>query len=117
MELTMTEHEEEHGFMSKIKEGIGHVSHIISASVVPTIEEGARKVMKNIDDRILLIENRIIKKISSLLIIGFGLIFLIFALLFFLTDYLGWSKAVAFFSIGIIIFVIGLLLKLGEKHK
>jgi VIT1/CCC1 family predicted Fe2+/Mn2+ transporter len=113
----MIEHEKEHGFIGHIKEGISHVSHIISASAVPTIEEGARKVMKNIDDRIILVENRIIKKISSLIILGFGVIFLIFAFLFFLTEYLGWSYAVSFFSIGITIFVLGLILKLGEKNK
>jgi len=113
----MVEHEEEQGFMSKIKDGLSAVSHVVSASIVPHIEEGARKVMKNIDDRIIIIENRIIKKISSLLIIGLGGMFLTFALLFFLTEYLGWSNALAFFSIGIIIFVVGLILKLGEKNK
>ena len=113
----MTENKKEHGLMDKIKIGLSNVTHIISASVVPTITEGAEKVMKNIDNRIILIEKRILRKVTSLIILGFGGIFLIFALLFFLIESIGWSKAVAFFSIGIIIFIIGLLLKLGESNK
>ena len=35
-------------------------------------------VMKTIEDRIVRIEKRILRKISSLLIIGFGVVFLIF---------------------------------------
>jgi len=74
-------------------------------------------IMKNIDNRIVLIEKRILRKISTLLIIGFGGVFLILALLFFLIEHLGWSKAAAFFSIGITVFVIGLLLKAGEANR
>jgi VIT1/CCC1 family predicted Fe2+/Mn2+ transporter len=113
----MIENEKKHGFMDTIKSGLSHVSNVISASVVPTITEGAEKVMKNIDNRIILIEKRIFRKMSSLIILGFGGVFLILALLFFLIDYLGWSKAVAFFSIGIIVFVVGLLLKINESDN
>ena len=47
----------------------------------------------------------------------FGGVLLLFALLFFLREYLGWSNAVAFFSIGIIVFVTGLLLKVAEVRR
>ena len=110
----MVEHEKKHGFMDIIKEGFSYISNIISASIVPQIIEGTSMVMKTIDDRILLIEKRIMRKIYALVIIMFGGMFLIFALLFFLIEYLNWSKAIAFFSIGIVIFVIGLLLKIRE---
>lgn len=113
----MVESEKEHGFLGAIKNGLGHISHIVSEIIFPQIAEGAEMVMKNIDDRIIRVENRILRKICSLIILGFGEIFLIFALLFFLTEYLGWSKAVAFFSIGIIVFVIGLLLQLGDSNR
>ena len=59
------EHEKEQGFMGKIKNGLTNVSKIISATVVPTIKEGAEKIMQSIDDRILLIEKRIFKKIMK----------------------------------------------------
>ena len=119
----MVEREKEGGFMDMIKDGIkdglSNISQIISASIFPPIAEGTETVMKNIEDRIIRIEKRIerriLRKISSLLIIGFGGVFLIFALFFFLIEYLGWSKAAAFFSTGIVVFVIGLLLKAGES--
>jgi hypothetical protein len=121
----MVEREKEGGFMDMIKDGIkdglSNISQIISASIFPPIAEGTDRVMKNIEDRIIRIEkrieNRILRKITSLLIMGLGAVFLLFALFFFLIEYFGWSKAAAFFSIGMIVFVIGLLLKAGESNR
>jgi hypothetical protein len=114
---TMAEHEKKRGFMDMLKEGLSFISHIISASIFSPIEEGAERVINNIEDRIIRIEKRIFRKISSLLIIGFGAVFLIFALFFFLIEYMHFSNATAFFSIGITIFVVGLLLKLRESDR
>jgi hypothetical protein len=113
----MVKHEKESGFMDLVRDGVGYISQIISASIFPPIAQGTEMVMKNIDDRMLRIEKRILRKISSLLIIGFGGVFLIIALSFFLIEYLGWSNAAAYFSIGIIVFVIGLLMKTGESDR
>ena len=102
------------GFVNRLKNGLHNILKIISASIFPKIAEGAEMVIKDIKDTLIQIERRILKKISFLLIIGFGGVLLIFALLFFLIDFVGWSNAAAFSFIGIIIFVIGLLLKAGE---
>ena len=111
---TMTERKKKRGFMDTIKGGLGHIYQIVSASAITQIAKGAEMIMKNIDDRIIRIEKRIIRKLSSLLVIGFGGVFLIFALFFFLKEHLGLSNSSAFFSIGITVFVIGLLLKIRE---
>ena len=113
----MVKGKKEHGFMDRIKDGLIYIFKILSSNIFPQIAEGAEMIMKNIDNRIVLIEKRILRKISTLLIIGFGGVFLILALLFFLIEHLGWSKAAAFFSIGITVFVIGLLLKVGEANR
>jgi hypothetical protein len=115
VEGTMTE--KESGFMDVIKEGLGYISQVISASIFSPILEGTEIVMKNIDDRIIRIEKRILRKMFSFLIIGLGGIFLILALFFFLVESLGLSKAMAYFAIGIVVFVIGLILKVGESNK
>ena len=107
--------EKDHGFMDVIKDGLSYISQILSASIIPPITEGADIIMKNVEDRIKRIEKRILRKLSSLMMVGFGGLFLILALFFFLVEFLNWSKAAAAFSIGIIVFVIGLLLKLGES--
>ena len=114
---TMVENEKKQGFMDVVKEGLGTVSKIIVSSVVPPIAEGAETIMKNIDERLMRVEKRILRKICNILIIGFGSIFLIFALLFFMIEYLHWSNAVSFFAIGITILVIGLIMKLTESEK
>lgn len=113
----MVEAEKEHGFMDMIKTGLSSVSQIISATIFPPIAEGAEMVMKNIEDRIIRIEKRILRKLCSFLIIGLGGVFLIFALFFYLVEFLGWSSAAAFFSIGITVFVVGLLFKIGESDR
>jgi len=113
----MVERKKKRGFMDTIKGGFSHIYQIISASAIPKIAKGAEMIMKNLDDRIIRIEKRILRKISSLLVISFGGVFLIFALFFFLKEHLGLSNSSAFFFIGITIFVIGLMLKLGESDK
>ncbi|MBN1792115.1 hypothetical protein JW826_00305 [Candidatus Woesearchaeota archaeon] len=110
----MAEHKKENGFMDAIKGGLSALFQAISSSIFPRIAEGANMIMNNIDDKIILIEKRMFKRIYTLLVIGLGGLFLIFALFFLLTEYAGLSKAVAFFSIGITVFVIGLLLKIRE---
>jgi hypothetical protein len=104
-------------FMDIIKEGFNFISQIISGNIFPKIAEGTDMIMKNIDDRLKIIESRIQRKVISLFIIGFGGIFLILALFFFLIENVGWNKATAFFSIGIIFFITGLMLKLGENER
>lgn len=79
--------------------------------------ESVEIVMGNIDNKIIQIEKRIIKRMSNLLIIWIGAVFLLFAFFFLLKEFLGWTNTAAFFSIGIIVFVIGLLLKVGEQDR
>ncbi len=117
MSEIMAEHKKEHGFTELIKGGLGFVSQIITASILPPIVDGAEQVMNNIEERMALIQKRFMRKMSSLMMIWLGGIFLIFALFFFIIESFGWGKAAAFFSIGIIIFVIGLLMKLGEPNR
>jgi VIT1/CCC1 family predicted Fe2+/Mn2+ transporter len=109
--------EYEQGFMDRIKSGLSYVSQIISAAIFPPLAEGAEMVMKTIEDRMIQMQKRMLRTVTSLIVIGFGGVFLIFALFFFLVDFLRWSYAAAFFSIGITVFVIGLLLKIGEPNK
>jgi pilus assembly protein TadC len=113
----MGESKNKHGLINMIREGLNFISQMISTSIFPPIAEGAEMVIKTIENKIILIENRIIKKVTTLLIIGFGGLFLIFALLFYLIDIFGWSKAAAYFSIGIIIFITGLIMKVAGYDK
>lgn len=108
---------EEHGFMGMITAGLSSISRIITASVFPPMAEGTEMIMKQIEEKMLQMEKRLMRKMLSLLVIGFGAIFLVFALFFFLVDYARWSNALAFLAVGITIFVIGLLLKVGESDR
>lgn len=111
----MAKHKKEHCFSNIIKEGLSYLSQL--ANISPQIAESTERVMKNINYGTIPMEKRILRKISSLLIIMFGGIFLIFALFFYLKEFLGWSNTISYFSIGIIILVIGLILRINESNK
>ena len=117
----MAEKEKKQGFMDKLYKGLGFVSQIISSSLLSPVIDGAEIIMDKVEKRMALMEKRILRRLSALFITSFGAVFLIFAVLFFLIEQLKWSKSLAFFAIGIIIFVIGLLFKvrnlLNEKEN
>ena len=100
--------------MGMIADGLIQITRVITAGVMPPIAEGTETIMKSIDEKIARIEKRILRKTVSMMILGFGATFLVLALFSLLVEYLLWSNAAAFFSIGITIFVIGLLLKAGD---
>lgn len=111
----MTENEKKYGFASIVKEVFSYLSQIVSAGILPKILQSADKVMRNIHYSLIQVEKRIFKKIYSLLMISFGGLFLTFSLFFLLKEYLGFSNSLAFFLIGIFIFMIGIMLKIGEN--
>ena len=115
--IAQAKHKKKHRVMDKIKGGLSYISKIISTSILQPIAEGMKQVMGDIEDKIIQTEKRMLRSVSSLLIIGFGLVFLILSLFFFLKQSLGWSNAAAFFSIGITAFVAGLLLKIRGYDK
>lgn len=113
----MIQHEKEHGFIKSIKEGFSYTSQIISAYIFPQISDGAQLLMKNIDQRVSLIEKRMLRKITSLTVILFGGVFLVFSIFYFLIEFMNWNYTAAFFAIGITVFVIGLILKVIGYDK
>ena len=86
-------------FMGMIKGGLNYTARQILAHISPPITKGVERVTR---------------KIFSSVVIGLGAIFLVLALFFFLRESLGWSNSASYFSIGIIMLVIGLLLN-AEK--
>lgn len=118
---SMSEDKKNIGFLDTIKGGLDYIAKRILADISPPIAESIEKMMQNLEDRIIRIEERILRKIFSFVIIGFGAIFLTIALFFSLREFLGWSNSVAFFSIGMLMLVIGLMLNVtwnsrGEKN-
>lgn len=109
---TIIKKEKEYGFMNLVKEGASYIFQIISAGIVPQITKSTDIIIKNIEKKMMRLEEKMLRKLSSHMIILFGGIFFVLGIFFFLTEFLDWSKAAAFLSIGITAFVIGLMLKL-----
>jgi len=113
----MVENEKDGGFVGLIKDGLSYFSQFLTVGIVPPAVECADIVLKNIDGRIILMEKRILAKAYSLITLSFGGVLLILSIFFFMTEYLGRSNTLAFFSIGILVIGIGLLLKLRESDR
>lgn len=113
----MAENEQESGLTGILKEGVGALFRIISASIFPPIVHGTEMVMKTVEESVRRMESRIMRRMSTLLLIGFGGAVLLCSLFFLLRDSFGMSSAVASFIIGIAILMIGLLLKAGEPDR
>ncbi len=113
----MTKGKEDRGFMDIVSDGLSAISKMIAASIFPHLADGAEMVMDTIDDRIVMIEDRILKKASVLLLTLAGAAFLVFALLFYLKESLRWTTATACFAIGICLFVAGLMMKVKEAQR
>jgi pilus assembly protein TadC len=113
----MAKHEKKSSFMDLIKNGFSYISQTFFASTFSQITEGAEQVMDNIENRLIQTEKIILRRLSSFLIIGLGIVFLIFALFFFMKEFLNLSNFVSSFFIGIIILVIGLVMKIKESER
>lgn len=113
----MVNQEKEHGFNNIVNKGLSYISRFVSATVFSHITQSAENLIDNIEMRIIRSERRIQRKIYSLFFMLLGGIFLIFAVFFFLKEFLILSNTTVFFSLGIIIFMIGLLLNTWEFER
>lgn len=113
----MTKKEKKYSFLELIKKGLNNLSKKVSFSISSPLAEKSGIITKNIDNKILQLEKRLMRKIYSSLIIGLGEVFLIFALFFFIAEHFNWNNSLTFFIIGTTIFVIGLLLKLKNYNE
>lgn len=91
------------------------MTRTVQDKIMPIVEDRMIKTLQGriiplVENRIMRMEKRILSKISSIFVMGFGGALLVFALFFFLIESFGWSNSLAFFLTGIIIFVIGLFL-------
>jgi len=107
----MQERKKKHGFMDVLMDGMQHIARLLTAGLMPSISENAESLMKNIEERLLRMERRIVRRITFLLVIGFGAVLLTLALIFYLVESVGWSNATALFAVGMALIVASLLLR------
>jgi hypothetical protein len=113
----MDESKKELGFMGRVRAGLSGLTHAVVTSIVSPIAAGAEGVMDSMDERVMRMEKRIQKKLSALMVIGFGAALLVGALFYFLRESLGWSNVLTFFSLGMTIVVIGLLFRVKNAES
>ena len=113
----MNECKKENKIKNGVRNGISYILSILSTIIFPPIAEGAEMIGKNIEERTIRIEKRIMKNFYSFLLISFGGTILLSALFFFLIEQLSWNKTSSLFFIGIIIFVSGFLIKLAKVER
>src|SRR3989344_167415 len=103
--------------MIKKENELSYIYSIISERIFPKREESTKNFIDNLEDISLIIEKRILRKISNFIVIGVGMTLLIVALISYLKEVQAWSNMFAYSFVGIIIFVIGLIIKLKESER
>jgi len=117
IKLDMIKKENESGFKATLENGLSYIYSIISERIFPKREESTKNFIDNLEDISLIIEKRILRKISNFIVIGVGMTLLIVALISYLKEVQAWSNMFAYSFVGIIIFVIGLIMKLKESER
>ena len=108
---------QENGFIRTVKDGLSYISEIISLRLFDQMIDATQIIMDNVEERVEDIQKNILRKISAFMVIGFGALFLIFALLFFLKEFFNLSNSASFLFISVILFAIGLILQLRGSTK
>ena len=83
------------------------VSHFANSKFDGLIDKIEYKVMR--------LQDRAMKKISSGLLIVTSIVFLALSLFYFLKEYTGLSNTLSFFIIGILLLIVGVLIKSTER--
>lgn len=96
------------GIIDKVKAVAGTVSDIL----FPEIAKGAGEVLDTVEAKALVIETKLIRKLTAAATIGVAAVFLMLAGLFYLIEYQGMSKALAFLIIGVIVLVFGMYMQI-----
>lgn len=105
----MTKKEDKHDSMfDKIKTVAGTVSDIF----FPQLAKGAGEILDTVESKALVIEAKIVQKLTAAATIGVAFIFLMFAGLFYLIEYRGISKALAFLIVGLIVLLFGMYMQI-----
>ncbi len=112
----MEEEKENRGFVDIIVDGLDSIAKRILENISASFSKEFEKISHNFEERLVQIEQKILLMIFSFAIIGISMIFIAFALFFYLREYLGWSNSASFLTIGIIMLAAGLLLKFRDRR-
>ncbi|MBX4212173.1 hypothetical protein KW787_01810 [Candidatus Pacearchaeota archaeon] len=79
------------------------------------VQDGVERIMNTVERRLTQIEDRIISKAASALLLVVGFLVLIYGGIYYLIESLGWSRGASFALFGAIIIVTGFTLRSRSK--
>jgi len=100
-----------HTIIDTIKAGASLLTDSLFSGVVSKISEEAEVLMEKVETKALVIEEKLIRKISASIIVGVAFLMLIFAFFFYLLEYQMMNRTFAFLITGVIVLLIGFYFK------
>lgn len=100
-----------------IKTGISAVSDVLFSQVFSRLNNATQNLMDTVKSNMMQLQERMAEKLFSSLLIGLGIISLVVAIFFYLREYVAVTKTQAFFGVGIILLLIGYVLKYLSLKK
>ncbi|MFW5745925.1 MAG: hypothetical protein ACOCWQ_00045 [Nanoarchaeota archaeon] len=99
---------------AQVREGISTVSQALFSNVFSQVNQEADILLDKAEQRVMIIEDRILGRLKSAALMGVGALLIILAVLFFLIEDLGLWFYEAFGIMGIIVIVVGLIIRVRQ---
>ncbi|MDO8459680.1 MAG: hypothetical protein Q7S74_01090 [Nanoarchaeota archaeon] len=99
-----------------VKEGASVLSGKAASYVSTRVKEEVGAFIDRIEQRIITIEERLLRNLLAMIIISSSIIFLALAVFFFMAEYLKLTNTISFLIVGIILLLVGIIIK-GGKNK
>lgn len=100
-------------FEGTMNNTLKYISQGILLGIAAQIVEGTKFIFESIDRRVIKTERKILNNLYLFLLMGFAGVFLILAFFSYLKEFVGLSDTMAYLIMGVIILLVGLLIKKG----
>ena len=97
--------------IDSVRSGFESFSDAVLSGFFSSVNRKADVIMDRLDQRVLIFQERLVRKLAASLMVGIAGIFLISSAYFYLVEFRQLSRAGAFFLLGVLLLIAGRLMK------
>lgn len=107
----MAKQSKDSGVMGAVKGGVSVLSDIFFGSIFPKLQEGTEELIDKVEKRALALQERLVQKIAASMVNALGIVFLLFALFYYLIEFKGMYRTHVFLILGAALLLIAFIMK------
>ncbi len=93
-------------------DGLNYLTHRVGDYTSSKFDEFAMRI----EHKVMGLQDRMVKKLTSGLLFTTSMVFITLGCFYFLREYINLSNALSFFTVGIVLLMIGLIIKSTERR-